>query len=126
MALFAKFQQARPGVVFPSNPPATSFGGDTVTFSVDTTDEKLQLVVSKANAANVTTEIILQPLVNARRKPQKSGYSTYGFHAFATNALTLQLMVPSGAYAVAVRFVSLTTGQELARVPLGVYAFSTA
>ena len=83
-------------------------GNPTVTFSS-----------SGANAEGVVTELLIQPLANARRAAYKDKYSSRGFVAFA-GAESVEVPCKPGAYALAFRFVRPGTGQETILYELGV------
>jgi len=117
VGLFSKFVQVNPAGTFPANPPALPFGGDNVTVTVTRVDGKITFTADKANAANVTTELLIQPLRNIFRKPTPN-YTSKAFFTFVTGALSKVLNVPVGAYSVAIRFVNSATGQEVGKVVL--------
>ena len=79
----------------------------------------LTLTASQPNAQGVVTEVLTQPLANARRKPRERDWKTAAFVAFAAGSLTRTLALPTGAYAVAYRFVNAATGQATAMAFLG-------
>ncbi len=113
VGLFSKFVQVTPAGTFPAAPPSAVFGGDSVTVTATGVDGVITFTASKANAANVTTELLIQPLRNIFRKPTPN-YTSKGFFTFITGTLT----VPAGAYSVAIRFVNSATGQEVGKVVL--------
>ena len=118
-SLTAKFLAATPGGTVPATPPATRFAGDTVTFALTTTTGSLVVTASGANKAGVTTEIMVQRLAASYRKPTPNGYRTKAFVAFAPSAPSKSIPVTAGAYAVAVQFVSLATGETSGYQTLG-------
>ena len=71
------------------------------------------------NAPGVVTELMLQKMAGAHRKPTLKGYRTREFVAFAAGALSVAVPCEPGAYAGALRFVRWDTGQETGIVPLG-------
>ncbi|RYG26440.1 hypothetical protein EON82_03335 [bacterium] len=85
-----------------------------------TTAGKVTFTASAANSTNVTTELLLQPLKNANRKPSSRGYRIKAYNSFAAGTLTKDVTVPPGYYAAAYRFVSKTTGQSTPLVYLAV------
>jgi len=111
MELACKFYLVNPNGTAPTTPPATPFEGDTVTITATADTGTITFTASGANAANVTTEFLLQPLRNANRKPQKNGYRSKGFFAFSAGNLSHEIEVPSGYYAAGYRFVNSATGQ---------------
>lgn len=124
-ALAAKFLQVNPGGTIPLTPPTTVFLGDNITLSVTAGTGTLTFTPSGNNSANVKTEILLQPLASANRKPQKGAYRSQGFYTMNPLSPTV-INVPSGHYAVAYRFVKTTTGQDtpLVYLPVQTVAFS--
>ncbi len=116
--LFTKFIQVNPLGTFPTAPPSVAFGGDAVTVTVAATTGKISFTANKANAVNVTTELLLQPLKNIYRKPTNN-YPSLGFFPFTSGGLTTSLTVTPGAYSVAIRFVNSATGQQVDKVVLG-------
>lgn len=111
MKLACKFLQVDPEGAVPTTPPSTGFNGDNVELTVTGGTGKLTFTASGANAAGVTTEILLQPLANANRKPQAGAYRHNQFHAFTSGNLTLDVSVPVGYYAAGYRFVKVASGQ---------------
>ncbi len=117
-ALAAKFLLVNPTGTVPTTPPATSFPGDTITLTTTGATGKVTFTASGANAANVKTELLLQPLASANRRPQRNGYRSKAYVAFASGSLSFDVLVPAGYYAAAYRFVNALTGQETQLIPL--------
>jgi hypothetical protein len=105
-----------------SPPPATSFDGDAITITATASTGKVTFTASAANATNVVTEFLLQPLANVNRTPQKGAYRSKGFFHFATGTLSHDVTVQARYYAAAYRLVNSATGQETAPVYLDVQA----
>lgn len=128
--LATKFLQVSPNGSIPLTPPTSAFTGDTITLTVSSeTPGELLFEASGGNAAGVTTEILLQPLANANRKPQPGAFRTEQFHVFTTGAgQSLTVNVPAGYYAAAYRFVRIATGQDslLQFLPVTTVALSLA
>jgi hypothetical protein len=118
--LASKFLQISPTGTIPLTPPANPFYGDTITVTATAATGKVTFTASAANASNVKTEFLLQPLKNANRKPNAKGYRTKGFFAYIAGTLTYDVIVPSGYYAAAYRFVNSQTGQQTEPVYLAV------
>lgn len=116
--LTAKYLQINPTGSIPLGPPATPFTGDVITVTATAGTGKITFTASAANAANVRTELLVQPLKSRNRTPTAKGYRTRGFIAFAVGSLSADVTVNPGFYAVAYRFVNVNTGQEVALVPL--------
>ena len=123
MGLYTKFIQVNPTQTLVI-PPASPFTGDTITLTVAGGGGKITFTASAANSERVITELLLQPLANAYRKPQTGNYVSRGFFTFITGTLSRSLDVPPGAYAAAYRFVNAGTGQEVKRVTLGTVVVS--
>ena len=122
-----KFLQATPGGTIPMAPPTTPFAGDTITLSATSGEPgKLTFTASAANAAGVTTEILIQRLASPHRNPQPGAYRHASFKAFASGSLTEALTLPAGYYATGYRFVNLATGQatEMIALPLSTVTLS--
>ena len=121
-ALAAKYFLMNPGATSaPTTPPTSNFGGDNlvITISNPAGTANIQFSASAANSSGVTTELLLQPLASAGRSPQKNGYRSKGFKAFASGSLTQSYTVSIGYYAAAYRYVSTATGQELGTTFIG-------
>ena len=143
MSLTRKWLATHPGGTPPTLPPAGPFFGDNVGLRIadlgsgiaegaDPTDAGsgrseiddprsaiLTLVATQPNAQGVVTEVLVQPLANARRKPRARDWRTAAYVAFASGSLAVPVSVPPGAYAVAYRFVNAATGQATAMAVLG-------
>ena len=121
LGLSAKILQMRPGEALPTRPPETAFLGDGILvdcrFSID--DSRLIFEASSPNVPGVVTELLLQKLKGAHRKPTLKGYRTRGFFAFAAGSPAVAVPCEVGAWACAVRFVREATGQETGIVPIG-------
>ena len=123
MGLYTKFVQVTPDGTLTA-PPTAPFVGDTITLTATGSNGKVTFTASAANAARVTTELLLQPLANVYRKPQSGSYAGRGFFTFATGSLSHAVETAPGAYAAAYRFVNSATGQEVSRVTLGTVVVS--
>ncbi len=123
-ALATKFLHVAPAGTPPVTPPAAAFNGDTITVTGVGAAGKVTFTGSAANAANVTTELLLQPLKSRNRTPQPKGYRTKAFKAFAVGNLTQDVTVPAGWYVPAYRFVNSATGQVAGMVILPVVQVS--
>lgn len=111
MKLACKFLQVDPQGTVPTTPPTTGFNGDNVELTVTGGTGELTFTASAANTSGVTTEILLQPLANANRRPQVGAYRHKLFHIFTSGNLSLDVSVPVGYYAAGYRFVKTATGQ---------------
>lgn len=115
-----KFLQANAGGTIPLTPPTTAFTGDDVLVTVSAGPGKVTFTANKANAANVTTELLLQPLASPNVKPQSKQYRSKAFFQFVSGTLTKDVAVPAGYWAAGYRFVNKNTGQETEIIPLTV------
>ncbi len=109
--LTTRFLLANPGGTIPMTPPTTPFAGDAIDVTATAGTGKVTFTASAGNATNVTTELMLQPLKSANRKPSHNGYRNKGFFHFATGTLSHDVDVPVGYYAAGYRFVNTLTGQ---------------
>lgn len=124
--LGTKFLQVTPAGTLPSAPPTTEFTGDVITVSAAAGTGNIVFTGSAANAVGVTTELLIQPLANATRRPQPDAYVSAGFKVYVGGSLTQNVPVTAGTYSVAYRFVKTTTGQatELVVLPKVTVALS--
>ncbi len=118
--LTTRFLLASPTGTVPQDPPSTPFTGDTITITVTATPGRLSFTASAPNGTGVTTELLIQPLVNGNRKPLPELYRTAQYYKFAPGNLSREVTVPPGWYAAGYRFVRQTTGQATELQPLGV------
>ena len=134
-ALGSKCLQMRPGSPVPLLPPTTAFAGDGIRVGVaDLSLDQgtgphprpspeggvLRFVANAANAPGVVTELLMVRLPNANRRPQIKDYRTRGFVAFTAGRLTAEVPCEPGVWALAVRFVRESTGQEGEVIEIGV------
>lgn len=119
VAVSSKFSQVNPTLPLPTLPPPAAFEGDTLIVYSRAEETDIFLVSTSGNTPNVITELMLQPLANEFRKPQKRDYVSRAFGAFQAGGSEIGVTVVPGAYAVAYRFVNNATGQEAEIVPVG-------
>lgn len=119
VALAAKFLQVNPTGTIPLAPPTAAFAGDNILVTATPVANAIKFTASAANAKDVTTELLVQPLASKNRVPGKDAYRSKGFFAFAAGSLTTNVSLPPGNYAVAIRFVDSVTGQEEEITPIG-------
>ena len=124
--LTTKFLQASPSGTIPMTPPTTAFTGDTITVTATGESGAVEFTASAANASGVKTELLLQPLSSANRKPDPNGYKSAYFVAFASGGMSLQIDAGPGYWAAAYRFVKTATGQatDLIQLPVMTVALS--
>lgn len=121
MTLTKKFYAANEGTGTPPvTPPTASFAGDAINITATATTGKVTFTASAANSTNVVTELWLQPLRNANRKPSATGYRIKGYFQFVGATLSTNISVPAGVYAAGYRFVNKVTGQSTPFVPIAV------
>jgi hypothetical protein len=125
--LATKFLQVNPAGTIPLDPPVGSYSGDSITISATAATGKITFSASAPNSANTRTEILLQELPNANRKPQANEYRTRTFLYF-NSASPQDVTVDPGYYAVAYRFVNNLTGQmtEMTVLPVQQVALALA
>lgn len=126
MKLACKFLQVDPDGTIPLNPPTAPFYGDDITITVTGGTNELTFTASAANSANVTTEILLQPLASVNRKPQKRAYRHKAFFKFVSGTLSTDIAVPAGYFASGYRFVNTLTGQATGLYALNVQTVTFA
>jgi hypothetical protein len=112
VGLASKFLQITPTGTIPVTPPASPFAGDTISLTADGDDDMVIFTASGSNAANVKTELLLQPLKSAARTPSATGYRSQGFVAFSPTVDDAQVPAQPGWYVPAYRFVNTLTGQD--------------
>lgn len=111
--LVSKMLQVNSGATLPTAPPDSAFTGDSITITAESESPGIvTFTAGAANAAGITTELLLQPLRNSHRHPQLNAYRTKAFFTFTGGTLTKNVTVPAGYYAAAYRFVKTSTGQE--------------
>ncbi|MCW5937608.1 MAG: hypothetical protein KIT11_09920 [Fimbriimonadaceae bacterium] len=103
----------------PRLPPASPFGGDAVAVTVAALPEALRYAADRANAEGVVTELMAARVRSALAEPRDRDYRILGRARFVEGGLDVDVPVPPGRYAVAVRFVKIATGQASAVLRLG-------
>lgn len=71
VALSSKFLQVSPSGAIPADPPTSSFAGDTNSLTATAGTGTITFTATAPNAANVKTELLLQPLASKNVKAQK-------------------------------------------------------
>lgn len=120
IGLGTKFLQVNPTGTPPNTPPTTAFSAPSVTITAQGDTGRITFTASGALPPNVRAELLVQPLANRNRKPQKNAYRTKAFASFGLGNLTFDVPVGPGFYAAAYRFVNAQTGQTTALQPIGV------
>lgn len=118
LSLTLKLLQINPGVSVPRTPPTRRLSPDNLTLTLTAGKGELVFTAEGVNSPSVKTELLLQILPNARRKPTPN-YLSKGFFTFTPLLPTVTLPVAPGAYAAAYRFVNTETGQMRPLVTLG-------
>ena len=114
-----KWLQIHPGTAFPKTAPARLFLGDALQIEAEGVEGGVRFRANGPNGPLCETELLLQPLRNAARKPYDDRYRTQGFAAYAGGDLARTIVVPKGAYAAAIRYVLTSTAQASRLIPLG-------
>ena len=112
VGLTNKYLQVHPAGTPPLNPPTAPFYGDGITVTAAGSSGQVTFTASGANAANVVTELLLQPLAHLARAPFADKYRPVSFTSFAAGSLSFSASVAPGAVAPAFRFVNSATGQQ--------------
>lgn len=121
----AKFLQLNPNGTIPLAPPSGDFLGDSITLLVESESPGvLKFTASGANASGVTTELLVQQVANANRRPNANNYRHAAWKAFTSGSLIQNVNVPAGYYAAGYRFVKNSTGQATEMIPLPVTTVS--
>lgn len=112
-ALAAKFIQVNgPLSAPPSLPPTTSFQGDIVRVEAEFVSPTLvRFTGDRANQPGVVTEFLACKLRSRHERPRPRDFRILGHAAFEEGSLSIDFPVVAGNYALAIRFVSLETGQ---------------
>ena len=109
--LAVKFLQVNPGGVIPLIPPVSAFVSENIEPVAGVDVSGILISSMRANSPGVRTEILIQPLASVHRRSYLARYRSAGFYVL-DGAHGVPILVPPGAYAVAVRFVVAATGQE--------------
>lgn len=117
--LTTKFLQNNPTGSIPLTPPTSAFIGDTISVSVtNPSTGVLRFTATAANSLGVTTELLIQKLPNANRKPNRNNYRHSAFKVFTAVSLTQDVNVPAGFYAAGYKFVRIASGQATPMIPI--------
>ncbi|MBV6459458.1 MAG: hypothetical protein HONBIEJF_02606 [Fimbriimonadaceae bacterium] len=124
--LATKFLQNNPTGSIPQTPPASPYVGDNVTVTATAGAGKVTFTASAGNSVGTKTELLLQRLPGANRKPSKNGYRSKGFFQFLPGTLSTDVTVPPGSYVAGYRFINTSTGQvtEMIPIPAGAVTFA--
>lgn len=118
VALAAKFLQISPAGTIPTTPPASPFEGDTITVTAAGGSADITFTGSADNASGIKTEVLIQKLASANRKPNPNGYRHQSFSAVPMGTPVVVSGLSAGEYSPAYRFVKTATGQETGLVVL--------
>ncbi|HRI43113.1 MAG TPA: hypothetical protein PLL78_02745 [Fimbriimonadaceae bacterium] len=103
----------------PSNPPTSSFAGDTISLIASSEGAgTIEFTASGANAANMTTAILFQRVSGPNSVPVDGAYKIAKYFRFQSGSLSTTISVPPGYYAVGYQFVNTATGQTVTPVHL--------
>ncbi|MBS1715098.1 MAG: hypothetical protein JST30_12260 [Armatimonadetes bacterium] len=109
VGLAVKVLQVDPMAEVPTSPPVGGYVGDDVVV-VTRAEGGLVFEASGPNRPGSVTELLVQRLVNERRRPD-GDYKSMGFVAFSPGHLAHTLPVEPGVYACGYRFVEAATGR---------------
>ena len=111
------------GATFQTDPPTSTFVGDAITVSATSVAPGvIKFQASGENSEDVTTELLLQRLPNANRKPSKQGYRVETYATFEGTPPVVTVDASAGYYVAAYRFVNTVTGQMTNLVYLPVFS----
>ena len=110
-SLTAKFKACSPTLAAPKIAPTTRFNGDGLVYTLSKSAGHIEIVANVANKAGVKTEISVQRLAAAYRKPTPNGYRVKQFMAFTSEKLSASVLVSPGAYSVAIQYIETSSGQ---------------
>lgn len=119
IGLSTKVLQIDPQASIPVLPPTEELIADAMVLGVGATATGVTFTATGSNAADTSTEILFQKLLNVRRSPS-TFYKSLLFHRFTLAEPTLEVPLEPGVYAFAYRFVRPTTGQTTLMHKLGV------
>lgn len=113
VALACKWFAVNPNqATAPASPPATPYGGDTITVVPDAeTPGVITFTASGANNASSTTALLVQKLSGPNSEPTPGAYTIKKYFKFEVGTLATDVTVAPGYYAVAYQFVNTSTGQ---------------
>ena len=125
-SLSAKFKACSPTATVPKLPPAKRFNGDGLVYTLSQSAGHIEIEVNVANKAGVKTEISVQRLAAAYRKPTPNGYRVKQFMAFTGEKLSTSVLVSPGAYSVAIQYIETSSGQTSGFQVLGTVTVALA
>lgn len=122
VALTAKFLQiqAHLGTAnpFPTSPPATPFQMTPLSLQITAIPGAIRLLSTTNNPSNTRTELLIQRLPSPNRKPRPRNYVTATF-ANLRGGVPTNFSAAPGVYAVAIRYVLVTTGESTKSILFG-------
>ncbi|MCC6686207.1 MAG: hypothetical protein IT205_04360 [Fimbriimonadaceae bacterium] len=112
-ALAAKFIQVNgPPASPPLLPPTSAFQGDIVRVAAEFVSPTLvRFTGDRANQPGVVTEFLACKLRSRHERPRPRDFRILGHASFEQGSLSIEFPVVPGHYTLAIRFVSLDTGQ---------------
>lgn len=118
--LATKWRMVNPTGAIPTTPPTEPYSGDNLTWTALASTGKITFTGSGPNSDDTTTEFLVQRLASRVRNPQKKAYRSKGFKQLTPGSLSFVVDTTPGWYAVAIRYVNTSTGQEtdLVHLPL--------
>ncbi len=103
----------------PMLPPASPFGGDSISLNVSPQPSAIRFTASAANAQGNVTELLVQKTSSLFAAVFDKHFRSKGFVAFAPGMLSADVPVLPGYYACAIRFARAATGQQTELLRLG-------
>ena len=118
VSLTSKFLQVNPGASVPTAPPAAAFFGDALQMQALGLTGVVLFEAVGINTDATYTELLLQRLADANRKPEPGKYRSWDFVQFDRDMPQVGLAVQAGWIAPAYRYVNVMTGQMTPLLPL--------
>jgi hypothetical protein len=118
MGLSTKFLQVNPEEPIPLAPPTWEMQWDHPMVSATGGTGVVQYTASGPTPEGIVAELLAQPLLNQRRSPTKF-YKSQAFVSFTDEHPSAQVTLAPGWYALAVRFVEVSTGRATLLTPMG-------
>lgn len=119
--LTAVFLAVTPSGTPPTTPPSSPYTGDTIGVAGAGGVGVVTFDPTAANTAGSTTELLVARLPAPNRLPRPGDYRVEEYHVFTGGADVVSITEPAGYYALAYRFVEISTGQRGPLVVLGTF-----
>lgn len=118
VALASKYMQANPGAPIPVSPPTSPYLPPSGSVTVSAACGGARFEASEAPPPGTVVELMIQRLVNGKRKPT-SFYKSAAFTPFSEGSLEHTIPLSPGWYAVAYQYVEQGTGRTQGMLTLG-------